>query len=259
MPVPGVSRTRQVPVLSAHEPFWHPRAPHETQWHPRILYYSPACTPGIVGARPEAPLCPASCWGAPPCVPLTCSGCRPPGPAAPSPVVAAATVGGLDGELVSSAPGGSLRRMSPWQSWARLAAQRPCDPLPRPSQPPSHAPCPPCWLTCFLPRLADLPTALLGRKPAGAGFQSHSKAKAGQARPHPRPQLLLVSGRWVVGWGAAGDPERWTSQLGVNNDQSLELPSLPLLRSPILQLSPSTEHMQGRREGSAGKGACHQA
>lgn len=70
-----------------------------------------------------------------------------------------------------------------------------------PSQEPSHAPCPPCGLACFLPRLADLPTALLGRRPARAGFQRHQKPRAGQARPQPRLQLPLVSRRWVGGMG----------------------------------------------------------
>lgn len=123
--------------------------------------------------------------------------------------------------------------MSPWQRPGRFS-QHSCPTclwsVP-PSQPPSHAPCPPCGFTCFLPRLADLPTALLGRKPAGDGFQSHSKAKAGQARPHPRSQLPLVSGRWWDG-GAVEDPEHWPREPGVNTDKSLELPSLPLSLSP---------------------------
>lgn len=71
-------------------------------------------------------------------------------------------------------------------------------------------------------------------KASWGGFQSHSKAKAGQARPHPRSQLPLVSGRWVGGWdgGAVEDPEHWPREPGVNTDKSLELPSLPLSLSP---------------------------
>eukprot|EP00073_Rattus_norvegicus_P053508 XP_017455892.1 PREDICTED: uncharacterized protein LOC108353096 [Rattus norvegicus] len=71
--------------------------------------------------------------------------------------------------------------------------------------------------------------ALLGRKPTRACFQRHSKAKAGQVRPHPHPQLPLVSERWVGGWGMRRSPP---GQPEVNEDLSLDLPSLPLLLSP---------------------------
>lgn len=83
------------------------------------------------------------------------------------------------------------------ESWALLTAPLRDSALSLPPSYPPTPPCPPCGLACFLPRLADLPTALLGRKPARACFQRHSKAKAGQVRPHPHPQLPLVSEGWV--------------------------------------------------------------
>lgn len=86
------------------------------------------------------------------------------------------------------------------ESWALLTAPLSASTLSLPPNHPPTPPCPPCGLACFLSRLADLPTALLGKKPARACFQRHSKAKAGQVRPHPHPQLPLVSERWV-GWG----------------------------------------------------------
>lgn len=125
--------------------------------------------------------------------------------------------------------------MSPWQRPGRFSQHSgpTCLWSVPPSQPPSDAPCPPCGFTCFLPRLADLPTALLGRKPSGMASRATQRPRLGRRGPTPARSCHWSQGGGWVGWGGAvEDPEHWPREPGVNTDKSLELPSLPLSLSP---------------------------
>lgn len=63
---------------------------------------------------------------------------------------------------------------------------------------------PPCGFPCFLPLLADLPTALLGRKPAGMASRATPRPRLCRRSPTP-----ARSCHWSQGGGWMGGIDRW--------------------------------------------------